>query len=227
MGKDLSKEITKRFERAYAIGETPWMRNDIPLMAKKFAKLLKKEYGNPKLLDIGCGNGWISVHFAGKGVFVEGIDSSKEGIRLARKSAREKRLSNVNFKIGDAVGFPYKEKSFDAVFDRGLLHHVPERDWGRYLKGLLKVLKDYGFFCLSVFSDKAMKGGYSPKAGRRMWVRRKDSVTGYWTYDHFFNDKLIKEIFGKYFDIIERDEDPARSDHGSQEIRYIFKRKII
>ena len=94
-----------------------------------------------------------------------------------------------------------------------------------YIKGLLKVLRKGGLFYLAVFSDRSEKGGFSPKRAKRLWNKRKDFDTGYWTYDHYFNDKLVDKIFGKHFKLISKEKDKKKSPNGSLLLRYVFKKK--
>lgn len=219
----LAQQIKIRFDEKYKIGSTPWVRTEDFYFIKKFTARVKKELASPKLLDIGCGNGWLSVYFAKNGIEVEGVDSSKEAIKVARMEARKLRLKNVQFKVGDALDFPYKKNQFDIVFDRGLLHHQPQSEWKRYLKGLQKVLKPNGLFYLAVFSDTMGKSGSA--LNKRLWHKSKDRKTGYWTYDHYFNEALIDQIFGKLFQIIAKEKEKKNRFKRPSLLLYFILRK--
>lgn len=219
----LSEEVKIRFNEKFRIGSTPWVREDVEVFVKKFVRILKKMTDSPNLLDIGCGNGWVSIYLAKQGIIVEGIDSSSIAIKEARIKAKKEKLSNVHFKVGDALDFPYPQKSFDAVFDRGLFHHQPKIEWRRYLNGLNCVLKDGGLFYLAVFSDKSEKEYYSLKKSGKLWHRRKSKTTGYWTYDHYFNQRLVKDIFQNHFKIIECKEEKSPAQKGSRLLKCIME----
>lgn len=216
----VAEEVKERFERKYRLGHTPWKLSGVTEEIKKFVSLVKGKFGEVRLLDIGCGDGWLSVYFSKQGFKVSGIDSSKTAIERARGSARENKVA-VSFKVGDALDFPYKDNSFNVVFDRGLFHHQPKSEWKRYLLGLRKVLQKDGLFYLVVFSDKSKTPKRRSKA--RLWQRVKDE-TGYWTYDHFFNLQLIKEIFGKWFELVEKGGDDKPQTGGSLTEYYILKK---
>ena len=40
-----------------------------------------------RVLDAGCGDGWLSIILAKRGAFVEGFDISAEGVRVAQRRA--------------------------------------------------------------------------------------------------------------------------------------------
>jgi len=221
-----SEQVMQRYNEMFRIGKTPWVRKEIPSIVKTFTVLVTKESKKPKLLDLGCGNGWLSFYFDSKGIEVEGIDSSHEAIRQANQKKERDNLLDTHFRQGDALNFPYKNGSFDAVFDRGMFHHQLESSWQKYRKGLLKVLKEDGLFYLGVFSDNSSKHGFLPKKIGRYWHKAKDS-RGYLLYDHFFNEKLLKGIFGKHFKLLELEEDVKSSKDGSLLLNCIFKRNKI
>jgi len=221
----LSEEVKIRFNEKFKIGDTRWVHGSVDQLINTFSHQLLREVESPKLLDAGCGNGWISIHLAKQGISVTGIDSSKIAIKQAREKAKQAKLKNVHFKVGDALDFSFARYNFDAVLDRGLLHHQPKKEWGRYKRGLTRVLKKDGLFYLHVFSDKSVKEYYSlEKVGRR-WHRRFSKEVGYWTYDHYFNEKLIKQVFGKHFEILNCKEERSHAQTGSRALKCIMRKK--
>lgn len=220
---NLIDQVSKRFNEKFKIKNTPWERGYIDSAIKDFLKLIKQEK-KKTLLDLGCGSGWIAIHFAKNGLSVWGIDSSKTAIERGLKDIKKLKLKNINLKTENALNFSYKKDFFDCVFDRGFLHHIPEKYWNVYKKGLSKVLKKDGLFYLSVFSDDSFKKGFSPKKTGRLWNKIKDA-SGYWTYDHFFNYNLIKKIFGNKFKIIEYKKDKKISPNGSLLLHFIMRKK--
>ena len=69
------------------------------------------------ILDDGCGNGYLSNSHPD--CIVCGIDISAQMTKKARN-----RLDHVL--IADAQHLPFTDGSFDAVFARGLIHHLPD-----------------------------------------------------------------------------------------------------
>lgn len=225
MHMNLTDNVQKRFDAKYLASDTPWVGSGVPTEVKEFAKLVLEQDWEPALLDIGCGNGWLAIYFAKQGIRVDGIDSSPLAIKQAKKMLLEKKILNVSLHTGNALNFPYKKDSFNVVFDRGLLHHLPQKDWPKYKKGLNKVLQPGGLFYLGVFSDDSIKKDFNPKEEKRLWNKVKDQ-TGYWTYDHFFNDELIHKIFGSRFDILSSTKDKKPSSNGSVLLHYAMRKKL-
>lgn len=64
-----------------------------------------------RVLDVGCGCGETSVHAAGLGATVTGVDFS--GPMLA--AAAETSVSNVEYLLADAQSHPFPEAAFDVV----------------------------------------------------------------------------------------------------------------
>ena len=97
---------------------------------------------NLTVADIGCGTGSLTfelARFAGK---VIGVDLSKEMLRRARAVARERQLSNVEFRQGDALKPPLASHSVDAAFCVMVLHFLPDPQ--RAIAGLCRVTRPGG-----------------------------------------------------------------------------------
>jgi len=79
-----------------------------------------------RLLDCGCGPGTITVGLAESVApgEVVGIDFAEEEVIRARTLARQRRVDNVRFDVGDATKLEFAESSFDAIFFHGVLCHL-------------------------------------------------------------------------------------------------------
>ncbi|HBB37988.1 MAG: Methyltransferase type 11 [Candidatus Magasanikbacteria bacterium GW2011_GWD2_43_18] len=220
----LIEQIVKRFDAKYQDDNTPWARTDIPVEVKKFVELVHEQTPKGSLLDMGCGDGWASIYFSEQGYDVYGIDGSPLAIEKARQKANKAGMS-AQFIVGNALDYPYDDLQFDAIFDRGLLHHIPEENWTAYKKGLLRVLKPNGLYYLGAFSDDSEKKGFDPKKEGRLWNKVMDA-SGYWTYDHFFNQEVLNNFLGDDFDLVWQSKDVVASPNGSVLIHSIFKKKV-
>ena len=82
--------------------------------------------GVRRILDIGCGQGHttrlLAAHFPSS--TVTGLEY--DPALVAHASANPDNSDAVNFERGDAAALPYGGGSFDLVFTRYLLLHVPE-----------------------------------------------------------------------------------------------------
>ena len=71
-----------------------------------------------RLLDIGCGPGYVSEAASASGAIPTGIDFSPQMIQRA-----EKRNPGLEFQTADAHELPFEDETFDAVVSNfGLLH---------------------------------------------------------------------------------------------------------
>jgi trans-aconitate methyltransferase len=81
---------------------------------------------NPKVrervLDLGCGTGYLTNIIAGSGAKVIGIDNSLDMIAKAKKE-----YPAVEFRVMSATEFHFDE-SFDAIFSNAVLHWVTEKE---------------------------------------------------------------------------------------------------
>lgn len=69
-----------------------------------------------RLLDVGCGTGWLADHFAD----YSGLDGSPDAVAAACARGRDVRLHDV------AEPLPFDDASFDAVVMKDLLEHVAD-----------------------------------------------------------------------------------------------------
>ena len=81
-----------------------------------------KKYQVKKVLDLGCGSGWLSIFISKYGFDVTGIDIAKPAIDLGKTWAQEDN-AKVNFLIGDLLNLPFQEGSFDAIVCNSVLEH--------------------------------------------------------------------------------------------------------
>lgn len=197
------KEIQKHFERMYRENSKPWTEHGQEPLLDEFTDILAKSFKKAKVLDLGCGDGWISIKIANKGHRVWGIDSSKTAISQAKKKAeKEGLLKEVEFRQGDALGLPYRNNFFDAVLDRGLFHHILPENRQLYLKNLTRVLRTGSFVYLSVFTKRNISG-----------------------IGQMFSKKDIEEIFGKDFFVVSFSQDSLFRPDPANLMHFILKRK--
>lgn len=75
------------------------------------------------LLDIACGPGIISCYFAERVRRVVGLDAVPAMLEQARRLQAEKRLENVEWRLGQSTELPFEDGSFDGVVTRFSFHH--------------------------------------------------------------------------------------------------------
>lgn len=94
------------------------------------------------ILDVGCGDGWLSGELSKKYKFVSGCDISEELISIAKKN-----YPSIPFEVLDvSVKTNFKKDSFDVVLASLVLHNI--QDQQRALTNLYDALKPGGKFIL-------------------------------------------------------------------------------
>jgi len=98
-----------------------------------------------KVADFGCGVGAVTrmmAEMVGSSGSVMGIDSSEAQVEQATDFCRSAGLTNVEFRVADACNTGLPRESFDMVYCRFLLLHLP--DPAACLREMRDVLKPGG-----------------------------------------------------------------------------------
>jgi len=97
-----------------------------------------------KVLEIGCGTGTTALIHSPHVAHITASDFSSEMIRIAKKKAQAKNLTNVNFKQESLQEMNYPENEFDMVLAHSILHLVENKK--EALEKIYKSLKPGGYF---------------------------------------------------------------------------------
>ncbi len=115
---------------------------------RRFADLVKKN-GGKEVLELGCGSGVQSKQLLGLGLEVVGIDISPNMVLEARK-----RAPKANFMVGDIANITFRDSSFNGIYARASLLHIPKDLIPKVFESINKMLKDGGIFYLAVKEGK-------------------------------------------------------------------------
>jgi SAM-dependent methyltransferase len=119
--------------------------------------LLGDDVAGLRIVDFGCGSGANSVHLAGRGAHVWGVDISADLIALAqRRLAATGRKGGAQFIVASAHDLPFPAGSIDIVFGIAILHHL---DLKLVSREVFRVLKPGGraIFQEPVRNSRAVK----------------------------------------------------------------------
>jgi ubiquinone/menaquinone biosynthesis C-methylase UbiE len=109
------------------------------------------------VLEVGCGRG-IGIELLVRQFQVArvyGIDLDPRQIERARKRLAGKYTGRVMLNVGSVEELPFMNASFDAVFDFGILHHVPA--WQTSVAEIRRVLKPGGTFFFEEVTRAALE----------------------------------------------------------------------
>jgi 2-polyprenyl-3-methyl-5-hydroxy-6-metoxy-1,4-benzoquinol methylase len=115
--------VVADFDRiAGALGARP--HSDARTAAERF--LLRRIPATTKrVLDVGCGDGWLSRALAARGIATLGIDASSGMIALARARAADAYGSLLEYRVGDIMTDMLEQAAYDLVVSVTMAHHVP------------------------------------------------------------------------------------------------------
>lgn len=122
------------------------------------APLLRRLGGSVQgmhVLEIGCGRGVgteiILNQFGAASVVAVDVDPAM--VRLAE--ARLRRFGRrVRLEVGDAASLQAADAEFDAVFDFGIIHHIPA--WRDAVRQVARVLRPRGRFFFEEVTERAL-----------------------------------------------------------------------
>lgn len=107
-----------------------------------------------RVLDLGCGPGFISLWLAEAVAPGElyGIDMEPSQIEMARQFALENGYDNVSFHVADVADLPFEDGYFDVACFQDVLAYVPDTDAA--LAEVMRVLKPGGVVgCREIITD--------------------------------------------------------------------------
>jgi ubiquinone/menaquinone biosynthesis C-methylase UbiE len=104
-------------------------------------------------LEIGCGRG-VGVEIILDVFGADRVDAFDLDPRMVARAERrlEDRADRVRLWTGDATAIPAQNDTYDAAFDFGIIHHVP--NWRNALKEVGRILRPGGsFYAEEVFGS--------------------------------------------------------------------------
>lgn len=105
-------------------------------------------FAGGRVLDVGCGNGYVLSNYARGGADVVGVDLTETGVGLSRRRFEHGNLTG-RFLVGSAEDLPFASDSFDCVCSMGVLHHTP--DTARGVGELRRVLRPGGLLVVMLY----------------------------------------------------------------------------
>jgi glycosyltransferase involved in cell wall biosynthesis/2-polyprenyl-3-methyl-5-hydroxy-6-metoxy-1,4-benzoquinol methylase len=147
-----------------------------------------------RILDVGCGSGWLSEYFARLGYDVTGIDISPDLVEVARErvarvpyGADDETPLRCRFLIHDAEGEPLPE-TFDAVVCYDSLHHFEDE---RAVMRSLSQMTAYGGALFILEGDR-------PEAGSENERELLEVMRTFGTLESPFGREYLRELLDEF-----------------------------
>lgn len=119
---DKHREIKDYYEHFYSKLREDAFPVDEARYQAWFGQLLQERRPGAKLLDVGCGAGYVCALFSRLGYTVAGVDISREAIACARRNEPA-----GDFKEAMESGeLPFPDNAYSLVTCLGVLEHLPD-----------------------------------------------------------------------------------------------------
>jgi ubiquinone biosynthesis O-methyltransferase len=136
-------------------GRVRWLRAlqaMVPARLAAFDRVVDNWRGK-RVLDLGCGGGFMAEALAERGALVTGIDPSPGAIDIARKHAETSGLA-IGYAVGVGESLDFADDSFDIVVCVDVLEHVADLD--RVIAEIARVLKPGGLFLFDTINRNGL-----------------------------------------------------------------------
>lgn len=145
---------------------------------------------NKYILDLGCGNGVLSIEFSKLNAIVYGIDSSSKMLDIAIHNARSEKNENIFFQLGDISNkLPYEDSSFDFVVSNMVLMYC--EDISVIIKEVSRVLKNEGKFIFSIVHP-CFRGDWALTKENEPILIFKNNYNKEYSYEKKLGENFIK-----------------------------------
>jgi SAM-dependent methyltransferase len=146
------------WDASYQDGPAPW---DVGLPQKAIVRLATEGRFESPVLDAGCGTGDNTLHLAGLGFSVLGVDVAETALAMARLNAADRGL-DAEFATADAFELQHLGRKFKTVLDSGLFHTFDADERQRYTASLATVTEPGATVFVLCFSDEGPDTGPHP-----------------------------------------------------------------
>ena len=136
-----------------------------------------------RILEIGCGSGATTLQLAVQGRVCTAIDYSEQSINLVRKAAERLGVQVTVLRADARQTLPFKDDSFDFVFQAGLLEHFQREERIH----LLKLWQSVGRTMVSMIPNA---NSLAYRAGKLM-----QEQSGDWEYGMELPQATMKDEF--------------------------------
>ncbi len=170
----------------------PW---SIGAPQPELAALIEQGKFHGDVLDVGCGEGAISLTLAERGHTTVGLDLSPTAIELARREAQQRGLPNVTFEVADITDFtgfpPGSAGRFGTIVDSTLFHSIPVEAREGYQQSICRAAAPGASYFALVFDKAAITDGPINAVTED---ELREVVSRYWAIDEIKPARLYAQL---------------------------------
>jgi len=157
--KHKAAELAKKFDYDYWDGDRRVCYGGYKYLEgrwEKVAKRIAEFYKLPqkaKILDVGCGKGYLLYDFLKviPDAEIYGLDVSKYAVENSKQEIRE------NLIVGNASDLPYEDNFFDLVISINTLHCLEAPNLFKSIKEIERVGKSNKYICVESYRNELEK----------------------------------------------------------------------
>jgi len=198
---DINNYIARQFRKPSGFGgrAVSFVMNyqNRPLYDKTIKLLSPSD--NEKILDIGCGNGYVLEVLANRyNCEYVGIDTSSSILKSAKK--RNKRLasnSRITFECCDVIKMPFNNEAFDKIYTINTVYFW--EDLHNTMSEIKRVLKPSGRFVNTLYTNETLSRLSHARDGYKLFSQ-KDLLKA--ANDVGFKTEIIPTMQGQAYCIV-------------------------
>ena len=199
--------------RAFFDHVQPWMSPfKFPWLMERIEREATLLSGG-RLLEVGCGLGFVSLEFIRRGARVTATDLTPQAVNLTNRHFALENVQAEDVRVENVLSLSFPDDSFDAVWANGVVHATGNTALA--IREIRRVLKPGGRAIISHFYRRGSWMYFLSKLGREnVEFKEEDPPVNEWYTD--------REILGMFdgFEIVEA----AREHHRALPIaRYGMK----
>jgi 2-polyprenyl-3-methyl-5-hydroxy-6-metoxy-1,4-benzoquinol methylase len=142
---------------------------------------------NKKVLDAGCGEGYLSRILAKSRAIVTAVDYSPRMIEIAKERTPTKLL--IDYRQGNCEDLNFLEdKSFDLIVSNMVIQDLA--NYENAFREMFRLLVEGGYFIFSILHPCFV----TPESG---WEKAKDGKKLHWNVDKYFYEGAYEQGLGE------------------------------